>query len=531
MDVYDDSPTIVTIWLTIMPKISILILLLEIYTQLHWGFTAPQNLGLFLSDNISQTAMLEIKNLLLISSLLSLIIGTLVGLAQTHIKRLLAYSTISHIGFILLALAISTQQSIESFMFYIIQYSITNLNIFLILIGISLLVYNTSLQNFFVKIIKNNFYFTIMPLHIIKPLKFLTFFINIFTLQNLFKIFSCWDKSPASLVNLIKEINKELIETDIKYITDLKGQFFSNPLISLSLSICLFSMAGIPPLIGFFSKQFVLYSAVLSGYFFISIIAILVSVISASYYLKIIKVLHDKNINNSIKNASILFFLSDKEKIKLYSSPHYVRFSILKLMRAIARKIYSNIKTPVSWKDVKKKKDLFHANYFKEIQLIYIFIFIFKFNFLYKSFINNLALRASKLNKNIHPLQLIPASLVLDEFWSIKDSYTNKEFWQLNNSEAVYLPHILQPQLEELKDLNNIKENPKKKIIFAKSKDALEAGENINFKYSSSIFFYQLTNYHSFLISNLTIIILFFFIKPSILLSSTRLLSLSIFTY
>jgi NADH-ubiquinone oxidoreductase chain 2 len=51
-------------------------------------------------------------------------------------------------------------------------------------------------------------------------------------------------------------------------------------------------MAGIPPLIGFFSKQFVLYSAIQNGYYFISIIAILVSVISASYYLKIVKILY-----------------------------------------------------------------------------------------------------------------------------------------------------------------------------------------------------------------------------------------------
>ncbi len=54
-------------------------------------------------------------------------------------------------------------------------------------------------------------------------------------------------------------------------------------------------MAGIPPLIGFFSKQFVLYSALQSGYHFISIIAILVSVVSASYYLKIIKVLYTQS--------------------------------------------------------------------------------------------------------------------------------------------------------------------------------------------------------------------------------------------
>ena len=54
-------------------------------------------------------------------------------------------------------------------------------------------------------------------------------------------------------------------------------------------------MAGIPPLIGFFSKQFVLYSALQNGYNFISIVAILVSVISASYYLKIIKVIYSEN--------------------------------------------------------------------------------------------------------------------------------------------------------------------------------------------------------------------------------------------
>ena len=68
------------------------------------------------------------KNLLLLSSLLSLIIGTVVGLAQSRIKRLLAYSTISHVGFLLLALAVNTEQSIESLIFYLVQYSITNLN-------------------------------------------------------------------------------------------------------------------------------------------------------------------------------------------------------------------------------------------------------------------------------------------------------------------------------------------------------------------------------------------------------------------
>jgi len=229
-DVYDETPTIVTIWLTIMPKISILILLLELHTQI--GVIGSLNL-LDQINLIQENSIYLLKNLLLISSLLSLIIGTVVGLAQTRIKRLLAYSTISHIGFILLALAINTEQSIDSLLFYIIQYSITNLNVFLIIIALSYIINNS--------LIKNN------------------------------------------EGNMIK---------DIRYISELKGQFFLNPLLSLSLSICLFSMAGIPPLIGFFSKQFVLYSAIGQGYYFMSILCIIVSVISASYYLKVIKVLH-----------------------------------------------------------------------------------------------------------------------------------------------------------------------------------------------------------------------------------------------
>jgi NADH-ubiquinone oxidoreductase chain 2 len=251
-DVYDDSPTIVTIWLTIMPKISIIILILELQS----GISLSSEIELIesfksiniLSDLLSENIIYVIKNLLLISSLFSLIIGTVVGLAQTKLKRLLAYSTISHIGFILLALAINTEQSTESLIFYIIQYSFTNLNVFLIIIALGYLKFNNNFIN-------GNYYGS---------------------------------------------------NSDIKFIYDLKGQFFLNPILSISLTISLFSMAGIPPLIGFFSKQFVLYSAVQSGYYFMSLIAILVSVISASYYLKIIRVLHtEENIfTDKIRNIN-----------------------------------------------------------------------------------------------------------------------------------------------------------------------------------------------------------------------------------
>lgn len=74
------------------------------------------------------------KSILLLSSLLSLVVGSVLGLTQSRIKRLLAYSTISHVGFILLALSISSAESIQAYMFYILQYSITNLNAFMLLL-------------------------------------------------------------------------------------------------------------------------------------------------------------------------------------------------------------------------------------------------------------------------------------------------------------------------------------------------------------------------------------------------------------
>jgi len=261
-DVYDESPSIVTIWLTIMPKISILIFLLDIQTEIGLIENILPNYSLINEWNTIGTGSVVslIKTLLLISSLLSLIIGTIVGLAQSKIKRLLAYSTISHIGFILLALAINTEQSVESLLFYIFQYSITNLNSFLIIIALGLIIHK-EVGN------KDNF-----------------------------KL----EQAKGS-------------ENDINYISELKGQFFANPLLSISLSICLFSMAGVPPLIGFFSKQFVLYSALQNGYYFISIVAIVVSVISASYYLNIIKVLN----TNSSKNLDSIIINKETEELNI----------------------------------------------------------------------------------------------------------------------------------------------------------------------------------------------------------------------
>ena len=241
-DVYDNSPTIVTIWLTIMPKISIIFLLFEIINGLNLSTSSLEldNINLLPAFlNFANYKIVEIKYLLLLSALFSLIIGTVVGLSQIRIKRLLAYSTISHVGFILIALAINSASSIEALYFYMFQYSLTNLNVFLILLAFGYVIN------------KNNL------------------------------------------------INNNLISSDINFISQLKGQFFHNPFLSLSLTVCLFSMAGVPPLIGFFSKYYVLYSAIDSQYYLIAIVAILTSVISASYYIKIIRVLHTENTNTN----------------------------------------------------------------------------------------------------------------------------------------------------------------------------------------------------------------------------------------
>jgi NADH-ubiquinone oxidoreductase chain 2 len=274
-DVYADSATIITTWLTIIPKISIFLILFEIQTHIN----IIENINIISElnplNNIINNNSLWSKNLLLISSLLSLLIGTILGLAQSKLKRLLAYSTISHVGFILLALAINSEQSIEALIFYIIQYTITNLNTFLIII-------------LFGYIIKNSF---------------------------------------RDLIQSIMVEDETGTENDINYISELKGQFFLNPVLSISLTICLFSMAGIPPLIGFFSKQFVLYSAIQNGYYFMSIIAIIVSIISASYYLKLIKIIFTEEVNTteySDKEIKIINNLNSNSEIEISSTNSFI---------------------------------------------------------------------------------------------------------------------------------------------------------------------------------------------------------------
>jgi NADH-ubiquinone oxidoreductase chain 2 len=144
-DVYDGVPTLVTTFIAILGKIAILILLLELvqYTSslLH-----------------STVQFYSWTTTLSISCFFSLIIGTVLGLTQTRIKRLLAYSTISHVGFILLALIVHSLESYQAFLFYIIQYIVTNLNAFVIILamGFNLYLYFTNISEFNNLTEKNN---------------------------------------------------------------------------------------------------------------------------------------------------------------------------------------------------------------------------------------------------------------------------------------------------------------------------------------------------------------------------------------
>lgn len=216
---------------------------------------------------------------LLFSSLLSLVIGTVVGLTQSRIKRLFAFSTISHVGFILLGLTIHSIESTQAFMFYLIQYSISNLNAFMLIlaIGYSLYCYVYRGQS------KTN------------------------------------DVKESSNINEKMDNLHDINNSPIQLIDQLKGYYYINPVLSLSLGITLFSFAGIPPLIGFFAKQMILSAAIDNGYIFMALVAILTSVISAVYYLAIIKqIFFDKPdyiLNTELNNFKADGLISEKDHI------------------------------------------------------------------------------------------------------------------------------------------------------------------------------------------------------------------------
>jgi len=348
-DVYSDVPTYSTIWLIIIAKLSILILMLLLIHNIHIGlnlnvlYSMEQKYDLsdmafkynlhylsyesdveyvknlnYLNINLDKDIKFSIwnpsysslglwTNILTLSALFSLIIGTVVGLSQSRIKRLFGYSTIAHVGFLLLALSLNSITSVDAFIFYLLQYTMTNLNLFFILIAWGYLYSRYYLDEIFISVryIKINPYY--WKNIYIEPTLY-DFFdsvkdkydegdinskifhpdknIKINTIHNYFLVHHDIHYSD------FKTEDNDWLYTPVPYLTNFKGMHITDPFLAFCLSVTIFSLAGIPPLVGFFAKQQVLLSSMQLDYYFVSIVAILTSVIGAAYYLRIIKFIY-----------------------------------------------------------------------------------------------------------------------------------------------------------------------------------------------------------------------------------------------
>ena len=221
-DVYEGSPTTVTLFFTMVPKIAALTVFIR--------FLYVPFLNL-----IDQWQMI-----IVFISIASMLFGAIAAIGQTNIKRLIAYSSIGHIGYATAGLASGSIEGIQSSIMYITIYVIMNLG-----------------------------------------------------------LFSCL---------LMMKRNNEYYEN----LDDLSGLSKNHPLLSLSLLIILFSLAGIPPLAGFFAKFYIFKAVIEQSMYFLAIVGLLSTVIAAFYYLRIIK---------------IIYFDPEKEKYDQDHSP-WLKFSL-----------------------------------------------------------------------------------------------------------------------------------------------------------------------------------------------------------
>ena len=242
INIYTNVPTVVTLWISILPKISILTFILTLN---------------IIFNNIFDNWQFNLLFQLFIIS--SMIIGSLGGLPQFSIKRILAYSGLANSSYILLAIWSNNQYSIFSYIFYITQYSITHFTIFMSLIFI-IMYYNNWLY---------------------------------------YKRISSDDNNLKSNKNYTHNL----------YLSDIIDIISYNKSLSIVIIICLSSFMGIPPLLGFYGKYYILFSSLLSGYWFTSILLILVSIITAYYYGYIIKMIYStssKLNNNELYKMNII---------------------------------------------------------------------------------------------------------------------------------------------------------------------------------------------------------------------------------
>lgn len=201
-DVYEGAPTPVTAFFAAAPKVAAVALLTRVLAG-PFGEIAAQW-----------------QQVIVLVSLGSMILGAIAAVGQRNIKRLMAYSSIGHVGYALMGLAVASDEGLHGVMVYMAIYLVMNLGAFAVLIAM---------------------------------------------------------RRQGKSVSRIE---------------DLAGLGKTDPAMAMWMTIFMFSMAGIPPLAGFFGKLYVFLAAVQSGFWTLAVVGVLTSVISAFYYLRVVKVMY-----------------------------------------------------------------------------------------------------------------------------------------------------------------------------------------------------------------------------------------------
>jgi NADH-quinone oxidoreductase subunit N len=201
-DVYHGSPTPVTLFIGAAPKIASFVLAIRVLAE---GLDAM---------------VASWQGMLIAISVLSMIVGNVVAIAQTNLKRMLAYSTISHVGFILLGILAGTNDGYRAAMFYTLTYVIMSVGSF----------------------------------------------------------------------GMILLLSRKGFEAD--QLEDFKGLYRKSPWFAAVMMMLMFSTAGVPPFVGFWAKIAVLGAVVDVGLAWLAAVAVLLSVVAAFYYLRIIKLMY-----------------------------------------------------------------------------------------------------------------------------------------------------------------------------------------------------------------------------------------------
>lgn len=290
VDVYDAVPSKSASWLSLVPKIAIITLISDLIIQVCSTYPAISITG------SNQLVLTDVRlPLLFLISVLSLVIGSIAGLTQPRIKRLLAYSGVLNVGFILLSIALQAEMGylngavVGGWVLYLGQYILTTAGIWLCLLAWG--VKDTSTLAY-TGVGHSNGFSGLLRGPVI-PVSVETGYTN-------------QGSSRLGTIALIKDSLANSGTKDITTTTQLQGMSLANAMqqgnlmLALTLTLLLFSAAGIPPLVGFFAKYQVISLAINSGFFYISLVTILASLISSVYYLRIIRAIWSLNLVPSL---------------------------------------------------------------------------------------------------------------------------------------------------------------------------------------------------------------------------------------